>query len=323
MGSLSAIATTSLEHRFGFSVAFTMPTLAFAIGSCIVFHTRKIYKVTPPKGSVIIHAIGVLWLVSRKGWDFESAKSSTEELNVHGRAFEWDNEFVDEVRQAVQASRLFVYFPIFWTAYSQMLTNFVSQAATMETHGIPNDILTMIDPLAIMFFIPILDRIVFPWFRRLGIPLSVTTRITCGFVLCSGAMAYAAMVQKAIYASPPCFSFPRALECMDGKVPNEVHILVQIPGYVLLALSEILISVTGLEHAYTNVPQSMRSLIMSLFISTYAVGSLLALAITPFTFDPNIVNVYSFLSLITFVVGLLFWFINRHFEDAMRRHAPI
>jgi POT family proton-dependent oligopeptide transporter len=174
-----------------------------------------------------------------------------------------------------------------------------------------------------MFFIPILDRIVFPWFHRHGIPFSITARITCGFILCSGAVAYAAIVQKAIYSSPPCYSFPRALDCMDGKVPNEVHVLVQIPGYVLLALSEILISVTSLEHAYTHAPQSMRSFIMSLFISTYAVGSLLALAITPFTFDPNIVNVYSFLSLITFIVGLLFWFKNRHFEVAMHGHAPI
>jgi len=129
--------------------------VVFALGLCAVYSTTKFYIVTPPKGSVIIHAAGVLWIASRNGWDFESAKSSSQGANGHGREFEWEDDFVDEVRQTVRASRLFAYFPIFWTAYSQMLTNFVSQAGTMETHGIPNDILTMIDPLAVMVLIPL------------------------------------------------------------------------------------------------------------------------------------------------------------------------
>ncbi|KAH7344324.1 POT family-domain-containing protein, partial [Pyrenochaeta sp. MPI-SDFR-AT-0127] len=167
-GSLSAVATTSMEHKYGFSAAFALPTIAFAVGLCIVRFTKNVYQVSPPRGSVIIQAARVLWIAFRNHWDFESAKGQSQSGSVDAleRHVEWDDDFVDEVHQAARASQLFVYFPFFWTAYSQMLTNFVSQAGTMETHGIPNDILTMINPLFIMAFIPILDRIVFPWLRK-------------------------------------------------------------------------------------------------------------------------------------------------------------
>jgi POT family proton-dependent oligopeptide transporter len=69
---------------------------------------------------------------------------------------------------------------------------------------------------------------------------------------------------------------------MQGKVPNQVHVFAQVPAYILLALSEILISFTGLEYASTQAPSSMKSFVMALFMSTYSIGSLLAISISPF-----------------------------------------
>lgn len=41
-----------------------------------------------------------------------------------------------------------------------MSNNLVSQAATMSTHGVPNDILSNLDPIALIIFIPICDLLV-------------------------------------------------------------------------------------------------------------------------------------------------------------------
>lgn len=43
--------------------------------------------------------------------------------------------------------------------------------------------------------------------------------------------------------------------------------------YVLIALSEIFASITGLEYAFTKAPRNMRSLVMSMFLFTSAVAA--------------------------------------------------
>lgn len=59
------------------------------------------------------------------------------------------------------------FFPFYWVCDQQMLNNFVSQAATMELHGVPNDLMQNIVPLTIIIFIPICDRLIYPLLRRM------------------------------------------------------------------------------------------------------------------------------------------------------------
>lgn len=45
-------------------------------------------------------------------------------------------------------------------SYNQLNNNLISQAATMTTHGLPNDVLSNLDPLALIIFIPLCDLVV-------------------------------------------------------------------------------------------------------------------------------------------------------------------
>lgn len=307
IGSLSSIATTVLEQHYGFSVAFSLPLLAFMV-ALLVLHVGKKYYVTyPPTGSVIFDGFKALWIAARHNMDLESAKSSYQSKQSRPIPTPWEDTFIDDLGATLLACKVFLFFPFYWAAYSQMLTNFISQAGTMETHGIPNDILTNIDPLAIIVFVPILDRIVYPGLRRIGMTFSPVTRITWGFILCSFAMAYAAILQNVIYQSPPCFESPLASDCLGGKIPNKVHVAMQVPAYLLIALSEIFTSATGLEYAFTKAPHTMRSFVMAIFLVTNAGGTLLAWAFTPLTVDPWITWLYSALSLEVFLAGIVFW----------------
>jgi proton-dependent oligopeptide transporter, POT family len=115
-----------------------------------------------------------------------------------------------------------------------------------------------IDPITVILFIPICDRLVYPALRKAGIQFKPITRITWGFLMGSLAMAYAAFIQNRIYSSGPCFKAP--LKCAAGKLPggkvehNHVHVALQTPAYFFIALSEIFASITGLEYGklFTN-----------------------------------------------------------------------
>lgn len=191
----------------------------------------------------------------------------------------------------------------------------------MELHGIPNDMLPNIDPVTIIIMIPLLDRFVYPFIRtRLKIPFTPYTRMTCGFLIAASGMAYAAVLQSRIYASGPCYTQPS--HCEAGKIgdnkfkPNEIHVAWQSPAYILIAISEILASVTGLELAYSKAPEGMKSFIMSLYLLTSAVGSALGILIAPFAKDPNLVWLYTGLACAAGFTGFLFHWTFKNADDA-------
>lgn len=183
----------------------------------------------------------------------------------------------------------------------------------------PNDFMQNFDPISILVFTPILDRIVYPILRRMGIELRPITRITIGFTLAACCMAYAAIVQHLIYSAGPCFKAPGACPAgMDGEspLPNHVHIAVQTPAYVFIGLAEIFISVTGLEYAYTKAPPSMKSFVQSMYLLTNAFGSALSEALLPVLFDPKILWMYAGIAFFTLGTAVVFWILFHHY-DAM------
>jgi len=97
-----------------------------------------------------------------------------------------------------------------WLAYSQMINNLISQAATLERNRVPNDIINNIDPIALVICIPIFDQIVYPFLNRRGILLTLIKKISLGFILASFSMVAAAVVQYYIYKTSrkyPLLSF--------------------------------------------------------------------------------------------------------------------
>jgi POT family proton-dependent oligopeptide transporter len=193
-----------------------------------------------------------------------------------------------------------------------MLTKIFS-AGTMQLHGIPNDIMQNIDPLTIIIFIPIMDSLVYPFLRKINIPFKPVTRITFGFIFAAMAMAYAAIVQHLIYNAPPCYKTPSDPSCDPQGLGNHVHVAVQTPAYLLIGLSEIFASITGLEYAFTKAPPSMKSFVMSMFLFTSAFGAILGIAVSPTAKDPKLVWMYTGLSITAIIAAVLFWlFFNKY-----------
>lgn len=182
----------------------------------------------------------------------------------------------------------------------------------------PNDFMQNFDPISILIFTPVLDRIVYPILRRMGIELRPIARITIGFSFAALCMVYATIVQHLIYNAGPCYNAPGACPAgMDGDspLPNNVHIAVQTPAYVFIGLAEIFISVTGLEYAYTKAPPSMKSFVQSIYLFTNAFGSALNEALIPVLVDPKILWMYAGVGIFTAATAVVFWFTFHHYDD--------
>ncbi|KAI6225863.1 Peptide transporter 3 [Aphelenchoides besseyi] len=87
--------------------------------------------------------------------------------------------------------------------------------------------------------------------------------------------------------------------------PNRVHILWQIPQFVVIVIGEVLVSVTGLEFAYSQSSASMKSVLQAVWLMTTFFGNLIDMAIfgTQFIKEPATeFFIYAFLMIL--VIGV-------------------
>jgi POT family proton-dependent oligopeptide transporter len=309
-----------MEKDVGFWSAFLLGLCMFSLGVVVLILGKKKYVVRPPQGSIITDAFSAIFTMIYHR-NMNAPKPSFQETlpaNKRRTKIPWDDHFIDELKRALVACQVFTIYPIYWVVYGQFSGNFVTQAGQMANHGIPNDLMQNFDPIAIVVFVPILDRFIYPLLRKSRIPFPPINRITLGFWVASLAMAYAAIVQHLIYRAGPCFDHPGCAASNNAKgvaQGNNVHIAIQTPAYMLIGISEIFASVTGLEYAYTKAPPSMKSFVQSMYLLTNAFGSAIGEALVSVAVDPKILWMFVGLAIASFIAGCVVWLIFHKYNE--------
>jgi len=316
------ISMVYAERYVGFYLAYLIPTVMFIVALPVLFYCKKFYILAPPSGNVMGPAFKILfkalgrgfsinpvktWRTWNDGQMWHAVKPSTLGVNAP-KWYNFDDAWVDEVRRGFAACSVFFWVPIFWLAYRQMDSNLTALCATMHLGGVPNDILSNLDPIAIIILVPIMDTVVYPFLRRKGIRFTPIKKIAAGFFIGSFAMVWASVLQYYVYKSSGYY------ETHDPKYKSPISVWAVTGVYVLIAISEIFASVTTLEYAFTKAPKNMRSLVQSVQCFTTAFSAALAQAFTPLTDDPHLVWNYGSVAIISFATGILFWFTYRSMD---------
>ncbi|KAI6020031.1 POT family-domain-containing protein [Pisolithus orientalis] len=333
------VGVVYVEKFIGYWLAYTLPTVVFLLSPLVLWYGHGKYHTSPPTGSVLATAIRVWRFAMRGRWcwnpiktirnltadDFwESAKPS----KVVGEKPAWmkfDDNWVEEVRRGFKACSAFLWFPVYWLSYNQLNNNLTSQAATMSTHGLPNDVLPDLDPLALIIFIPLCDLVLYPALVRWRINFRPLQRIALGFYTGAAAMAWAAVVQHYIYKTNPCGYY--AGTCVDNNgnpLVSTLNVWIQSGSYVLIAFSEIFATITSMEYAFTKAPRNMRSLVMSMLLFTNAIASAVGEAFVSLSTDPLLVWNYGSIAVICGISGIIFWILMRKLnseEDELNNMA--
>ncbi|KAK8101811.1 peptide transporter ptr2 [Apiospora kogelbergensis] len=336
VGSLvGQISMVYAEKYVGFWLAFTLPTIMFLICPIVMYWCRHKYVRHPPTGSVLGKSLGIIRLGMKGRWSLNPVttfrhmasddfwdRSKPSKIEHRPSWMTFDDAWVDEVRRGFKACTVFLYYPIYWLpvcypfsrklpaimGYNQLYNNLVSQAATMKLGGVPNDIVNNLDPIALLIFIPIVDKFVYPAIARTGFKLTPIKKITAGFAFGTLAMVATTVVQHYIYVDSPCGDHPT--KCAAGPPPH-MSVWIQTPAYVLIAFAEIAASITGLEYAFTKAPRNMRALVTAVFWFAQAISSAIAQAFVPLAKDPLLVWLYTTISVIAAVGGVGFWYTFR------------
>ncbi|KAF2084217.1 MFS peptide transporter-like protein Ptr2 [Saccharata proteae CBS 121410] len=312
------------ERYVGFYLSYMLPTLLFCVCLPVLYFCRHWYARTPPQGSVLAPAVKLLIRGTKGRWHLNpvatyrhfhdgtfwtSLKPSSMDAASRPSWMTFDDAWVDEVGRGWKACSVFLWYPLYWLTYNQLNNNLTSQAATMALHGVPNDVLSNLDPFALILLIPICDLFIYPALRKAGINFTPIKKITLGFFTGSAAMVWACVVQHYIYKTSPCGK--QAASCDEHST---INVWAQTGAYVLIAISEILASITSLEYGFSKAPKNMRSLVAAFALFMSAISAAIGEAFNPLSADPLLVWNYGSMAVIAFVAGCLFWFYYRKLD---------
>jgi POT family proton-dependent oligopeptide transporter len=169
---------------------------------------------------------------------------------------------------------VFFLISVFWALFDQHSSSWIRQAKRMDLHldflGMSIDLLpsqiAALNPLMVMMLIPINNWLIYPAFAKLGYVLSPLRKMTIGMFVASIAFMAVALIQEAIDT---------------GSASGvKVHVVWQVLPYFLMTQAEVMVSITGLEFAYTQAPRRMKSTVMGFWLLCVALGSKIVIIMT-------------------------------------------
>ncbi len=177
-------------------------------------------------------------------------------------AGKFDPEVIHGAKAMLGETPFFLALPMFWALFDQNGSAFTLQAKSMELHGLQPDNTLILNPALVLVLIPAYDKIIFPCLEYCGLKLTALRKIGAGMALTAGAFATAALVQTAMDAA--------------ADHGDKLSIAWVIPQYVIITMSEILVSTIGQEWMFTQAPKSMKSTMMSMWYVSVGLGDILA-----------------------------------------------
>lgn len=189
---------------------------------------------------------------------FWLGRNSFVHVPPQGKAFLTQAFNTDSLQALRGLVPIYLCVAAFWCLFDQTASAWVLQAKSMDMRllgitWLPSQ-LQAVNPLLILLFVPIFSYVVYPAINHV-FPLTPLRKIGLGMFLTVPAFSISGLIQVWIDA---------------GGMPS---IAWQVLAYALLTAAEVMVSITCLEFSYTQAPPSIKSIVMSLYLASIAIGN--------------------------------------------------
>ena len=260
-----------LLKKYGPPVAFGVPGVLMVLALVIFVAGRKRYVYVAPTGPNPHSFVKVVaTALARRGQRPPGADWLETARAVHPA------DAVDGARAVFRIMGVFVMVTGFWALFDQHGASWILQATQMKLDVGTVEFLGLrlggfrleasqigaINPFLVLLLVPLFQGVLYPGLVRLGVKVSPLGKMSVGMFLTVLSFVAMAVLQAII----------------DGG--GRPHALWQIVPYLFLTAGEVMISVTGLEFAFTQAPRTMKSTIMSFWMLTTAGGNFIAAVVS-------------------------------------------
>ena len=200
---------------------------------------------------------------------------------------------------------IFIFVSFFWCLFDQTGSSWILQAEKMDRNFLGIEWLSSqviaANPIMILLFTPLFFYYLYPQINKF-IDLNSINKIIIGFFLTAISFLIITIIQYWI----------------DSGLT--VNIGWQILAYAVLTSGEIFVSITCLEISYTHAPKKLKSILVSLFLLSIALGNVVTTIVNFYNVrsDGSLIldqtNYFLFFTILMLVVTLIFIPISRNFK---------
>jgi POT family proton-dependent oligopeptide transporter len=291
--------------RFGPSWAFGIPGILMAMATFIFWLGRDKYVHVPPTRKtgavgfmpIFTYALANLGKRKKNQTFMETALAKYKPADVEG------------AQAALNVFKVFITVSVFWALFDQHGSSWVLQAKQMDLNvmGVQFEAsqIAALNPIMVMLLIPAFAYGIYPAVEKLtGLKMTPLRRMGGGMVLAATSFVAVGLFQAWIDSGA------------------SVSVAWQFIPYLLITMSEVMISITGLEFAYTQAPRSMKSTIMSFWLLTVFAGNLLTAYVSKVNVFKGAMEFYFYAALMAGVSLIFIWTAARYKVRDYFEQAP-
>jgi len=254
---ISLLLIPLIYDKAGAAWAFGVPGILMALATIIFFSGSKRYVKLPAGGIKKDNFVTVNFYVLKSFLAKKSSSKPAWEQAID----KYGVEKVEAIKAVWGVIAVFAFIPIFWGMWDMNGSEWILQATKLnlnigfyDIHILPSQI-QFVNALFLLLMIPVFNYGVYPLMGKMGIKLTPLKKIGAGLFITGSSFVIIALLQRNVDA---------------GAHPS---VWWQIFAYFLLSAGEVLVSITGLEYAYTQSPPSMKSTMTAIWYLTYSIGT--------------------------------------------------
>ena len=225
----------------------------------------------------------------------------------------------ENLKPIFRLSIIFSFVIMFWALFDQIGTSWQIQARSLDrtipdwvpffagAEMLASQVAAVWNPIFILILIPVFSIFIYPMTGKI-LDLTPLRKMSIGFWVMAFAFCIVTVIQYFV----------------DSEISLSVGW--QILACFFLTASEVLISVTCLEFAYTQAPRRMKSLVMGFFLLTVSFGNFLTSQVKFLLIQEdgtsimNEIQEFCFWTVLIVVTAIAFIFVSRSYKIVEHLH---
>lgn len=260
-GMLASIFIPVVYNKYGPEWAFGIPGVLMCLATFVFWFGRKKYVRVPPSGVKKENYVNITaYAIRQVFYNIKQVFYRRNGVRVwEAVAGKYSAKAIDGARAVNRILMIFAFTPIYWALWDQNLSEWVLQADKMDRSFFGFELLAgqvqTFNQVFLIALIPVFTYFVYPFLEKIGLNPTPLRKIGAGLFLTGVTFIIIALVQQNLD---------------NGGKPT---IWWQVLAYLVLAASEVLVSITCLEYAYTHSPKSMKSTMSALYLLGISIGN--------------------------------------------------